>query len=766
MLNIQVYGNELDTAALNLEFQKSKLYIQNNQIDSAIASLSKLSDAAQKAKYWELMTASRIQLARIYEKQEDFDNTLKNYYTLIRILGNNEVIDQLAISYFALGEDYAKYKIYKKAIGYFSHAGTNFKSCGNEAKLVESLTRQSDLYIILENFEMADSTTNAAVQILRKTGTGKDIIPHLQRLVEVYDNLGETNKMLRTNLEILDIYKRQGDHKSVIMTQNDIAYNHAANGDYNLALSIFLESLEASSQFELPDSVRINILTNIGIAYSALDQNSISVDTLSKVEAYYLEKQQPDKLARIQNLIAEVYLKQANISKALDYSRKSVYNGESSGDISILMDCYKTLSDIYQESDDFKNGLIYYGLYSDLKDSISSLNTARNIELNRLEQNATNRASRMILMVMDEEIEELTLENLRIKIERYLKEIELYKTEKALEKESQKRKLLALIFIFLAFLLILIVFGYFAKKKDNKILKQQKESILNINQELKSKNQAVESALEKLRVTQSKLVESEKMASLGQLTAGIAHEINNPINFISSNLSPLKLNIKEIMEILNEYRKLNDPESKPSSLKKARQLEEKYDIEYLIKELNTILDGISDGAERTKEIVLGLRNFSRLDKHKLQEVKLSEMIDSSLVLLRNQYKDRIEITKSYDSNLTYVECYPGQLSQVLMNIFSNAIQAIEGHGTISVKTELYKKEAVIIISDTGKGIPKDKLDNIFDPFYTTKEVGQGTGLGLSISYGIIQEHNGKIDVDSELGVGTTFKISLPVKQEE
>jgi len=766
LLNIQVYGQQLDTAALNLEFQKSKLYIQNNQIDSARATLARLSEIAQKHEFWRLMTASKIELARIYVELEDFDNYLKNYIELLRILKNNEVIDQQAITYFALGEDYENYNLYNKAIRYFSLAGTNFKSCGNEAKLVESLARQSDLYIILENFEMADSTLNSAVQILKKSDSGKDIIPYLQRLVEVYDNLGETNKMLSTNLEILDIYKRQEDHKSVVKIQNDIGYNHAANGDYNLALSIFLESLEASSQFELPDSVRINILTNIGITYSSLDQNSTSIDTLTEVEKYYIEKQQPGKLAGIQQLLAEVYLKQANISKALDYSMKSVYNAESSGDISILMDCYKTLSDIYQESDDFKNGLKYFGLYSNLKDSISRLNIARNIEINRLEQNATHRERSMILMVMDEEIEELALENLRIESERYLKEIELYKTAEALEKEAQKRKLLALIFIFLAFLLILIVFGYFAKKKDNKILKQQKESILNINHELKLKNEAVESALEKLRVTQSKLVESEKMASLGQLTAGIAHEINNPINFISSNLSPLKLNIKEIMEILNEYRKLNDPESKPSSLKKARQLEEKYDIEYLIKELNTILDGISDGAERTKEIVLGLRNFSRLDKYKLKEVKLSEMIDSSLVLLRNQYKDRIEITRSYDPNLAYVECYPGQLSQVLMNIFSNAIQAIEGKGTISVKTELNKKEAVIIISDTGKGIPKDKLDNIFDPFYTTKEVGEGTGLGLSISYGIIQEHNGRIDVESELGLGATFKISLPVRQEE
>ena len=142
------------------------------------------------------------------------------------------------------------------------------------------------------------------------------------------------------------------------------------------------------------------------------------------------------------------------------------------------------------------------------------------------------------------------------------------------------------------------------------------------------------------------------------------------------------------------------------------------------------------------------------------------MIDSSLVLLRNQYKGRIEISRSYDRNVPYIQCYPGQLSQVFMNILSNAIQAVEGKGTISIKTQLSGKEVEIFISDTGKGIPKDKLDNIFDPFFTTKEVGKGTGLGLSISYGIIQEHNGRIEVKSEFGKGTIFTISIPVRQND
>jgi signal transduction histidine kinase len=761
-----LYSQEKAASDLLSEFQKSKLHIERGYLDSAVSSLTHIIEAAQQNKYWVLLTNSKIELARVYEMREDFDNTLKNYIELIRILQKNEIRDQLAVTHFALGQDYEKYKLYNKAIKFYALAKTNFEYSNNYEKVVESLSRQSDLYFILENYEMAENILDTAIQVIKSHETGKDIIPYLQMQIRISDRQNKSDKVLNTYLEILDIHKKHNDHQSAIWIQNEVGYSYSKIGDYKMALSILLESLEASTAFDIHDSVRIYILTNLAIAYSALDFNSVSIDTLSIVESYYKENGQIGNLARIQDLTAEVYLKQGKLTEALMYSLESIENAKAYSDLYLLKDCYKTLSDVYQESDDFKNGLKYYGLYSELNDSILRINVRRNLELNQLEQNVAYNERRLILEVMDEEIEEVLLDNQRIEIEKYQKEIELYTTEKALVKEAQKRRYLILIFIFLGCLLILIVIGYISKQKDNKLLKQQKESILNINTELKAKNDAVESGIIKLKETQSKLVESEKMASLGQLTAGVAHEINNPVNFISSNIKPLKLSIGEIMEILSEYRKMNDPDSKTSSLEKARELEKKYDIEYLIKELNTILDGINEGAERTKEIVIGLRNFSRLDKHELKEVRLSEMIDSTLVLLRNQYKDRIEIKKSYDGNMPYIQCYSGQLSQVFMNILSNAIQAVDGKGTISIETQLSGKEAEIIISDTGKGIPKDKLDNIFDPFYTTKEVGKGTGLGLSISYGIIQEHKGSIDVESEMGTGTRFKISIPVRQKE
>jgi signal transduction histidine kinase len=252
------------------------------------------------------------------------------------------------------------------------------------------------------------------------------------------------------------------------------------------------------------------------------------------------------------------------------------------------------------------------------------------------------------------------------------------------------------------------------------------------------------------------------MASLGHLTAGIAHEINNPINFVSSNVPPLKMSISEIIKILNTYRKANANDKKNIYLEEARNLEEKYDLEYLLGEVDMLLNGIYEGAERTKEIVLGLRNFSRVDKYELKKINLVDALNSTLLLLRNKYKDRIKIERNFDKNLKEIECYPGQLNQVLMNILNNAIQAISDKGTIIVTTEKIDNQAKIEIADDGKGIPKDYINNIFDPFYTTKDVGEGTGLGLSISYGIIQQHNGDISVKSEVGVGTTFIITIPV----
>ncbi len=282
--------------------------------------------------------------------------------------------------------------------------------------------------------------------------------------------------------------------------------------------------------------------------------------------------------------------------------------------------------------------------------------------------------------------------------------------------------------------------------------------------EIEEKNTELNIVLTNLKETQQQLVQSEKMASLGQLTAGVAHEINNPINFVSANIKPLKDDLNDLVGYINFYRNTIKEKGLEDAFGGKEKLPDEQEIIMLFGEVDDLLRGIGEGAIRTAEIVKGLRNFSRLDQDAIKKASINEGIESTLTLLHSSYKDRIDIVKDL-KNIPEVDCFPGQINQVLMNLLSNAIQAIQGVGKIFVSTELVAGDKVCItIRDTGAGIPEEIRTKIFDPFFTTKEVGKGTGLGLSISYGIIQKHNGSIEVLSETGVGSTFIITLPIHQ--
>lgn len=304
------------------------------------------------------------------------------------------------------------------------------------------------------------------------------------------------------------------------------------------------------------------------------------------------------------------------------------------------------------------------------------------------------------------------------------------------------------------------------------LLEEKEQIVLNQNIMLEEKVQERTAELEKtnrnLKETQSQLVDAEKMASLGQLTAGISHEINNPINFVVSNIKPLKRDIQEIISILNKYNEISDPSQLKEKLEEINALKKKLDSDYLIEEINLLLKGIDEGANRTSEIVKGLKNFARTDEADLKKINIHESIEATLTLLNNSVSEnKIKVIRNFGS-IPEVECYPGKINQVIMNLLSNAIDALRfsqnQDKTISIDTQMQGKDIMIQIADNGVGIPKEIISKIFDPFYTTKDVGEGTGLGLSIVYGIIKSHNGKIEVRSEVNKNTTFVITLPVQQ--
>jgi two-component system, NtrC family, sensor kinase len=314
-------------------------------------------------------------------------------------------------------------------------------------------------------------------------------------------------------------------------------------------------------------------------------------------------------------------------------------------------------------------------------------------------------------------------------------------------------------------------------QKKEYLLRQVINELKNSQREVQEKRQ-LEQAMLELKRTQAQLIQAEKMSSLGQLVAGVAHEINNPVNFIYGNLSHVQEYAKNLLSFIQLYQ-----QHYPNPVEAIQAEADEIDLDFLLEDLPKILSSMKVGTERIRQIVLSLRNFSRMDEADFKRVNIHEGIDSTLLILQNRLKDQperpaIQVLRNY-GNLPVVECYAGQLNQVFMNILVNAIDALdelnsrrtcreikENPSQITIKTSVLDSNWVqISIGDNGPGIPESIQKNIFNPFFTTKPVGKGTGMGMAISYQIITEkHEGKLMYFSRPGVRTEFVIQIPIQQ--
>ena len=308
-----------------------------------------------------------------------------------------------------------------------------------------------------------------------------------------------------------------------------------------------------------------------------------------------------------------------------------------------------------------------------------------------------------------------------------------------------------------------------ASLENQKLIKEQnivlEKRVKERTEELQNTNSTLNITLSNLKNTQSQLVDAEKMAALGQLTAGIAHEINNPINFVTSNIKPLELDINDLREIIQKYEQLDfDKEIRPQ-IEEIESFKQQIDLAFVNNEISSLLSGISEGAKRTAEIIRSLRNFSRLDESDMKPIDLNEGLDSTIVLVRSNIPSNITVIKDF-GNLPKVECQPGKINQVFMNLISNAIQAIKSKEVqaeeefLTIKSWYIDQQVKISIKDSGIGMSDEVKHRIFEPFFTTKDIGEGTGLGLSIVFSIIENHKGNIEVISKLNEGTEFIITL------
>lgn len=308
-------------------------------------------------------------------------------------------------------------------------------------------------------------------------------------------------------------------------------------------------------------------------------------------------------------------------------------------------------------------------------------------------------------------------------------------------------------------------------KEQNIILEQKVEER---TYELQEINEELKITLDHLKDTQAQLVDAEKMASLGQLTAGIAHEINNPINFVSSNIEPLKRDIEDLIELIQRYQNLEESElskeERSKLIEDIIEFKDEIDLDYISEEISQLINGIQNGAERTTDIVRGLRTFSRLDENDLKEADIELGLDSTLTLLGSKLRGHIELRKEYEG-IPMIFCNAGKLNQVFMNLITNSIQAIEERqkkeldhqGVLTVRTLRSEEFVCVEIEDNGAGMSEEVKKRVFEPFFTTKAVGEGTGLGLSIAYKILQQHNAVTQINTDVGKGCKFSINLPIK---
>jgi PAS domain S-box-containing protein len=294
-------------------------------------------------------------------------------------------------------------------------------------------------------------------------------------------------------------------------------------------------------------------------------------------------------------------------------------------------------------------------------------------------------------------------------------------------------------------------------------LRRRTEQLTAVNEQLRQSNQ-------KLKETQAQLVHSEKLASLGTLASGMAHEINNPLAFATNNVAILERELGHLLTLVDAYEagRSDLARTNPERALEISRLREEFDVAYLQQNLSRIAQATRKGLGRVAQIVQNLRNFAQIDRAEIGELNLNELLEQSLGMLsENLTRQRVTVHKQF-ADLPALEGAPAHLNQVFLNLLMNALQAIEAtgkpQGRIEIVTRHVGDEIVVEVADDGCGIPAEKVSKIFDPFFTTKPLGQGTGLGLSLSHGIISDHGGRIEVESTVGVGTRFRIRLPLKR--
>jgi signal transduction histidine kinase len=610
------------------------------------------------------------------------------------------------------------------ALEYFFSAQHISEKHHLDAQLAYAFNNIGDIYNLEDNYQLALEYEMKALKIFEEIGDSSGISYCCHQIAQAYTNLEDYSSALDYDARAMNIRELLGNRAGVAYSLISIGQNYLKIGKSTEALKNLLKSIE----------IFTGLNENYGLS-SALHATGIYYKTIGKPEE------------------AIEYL-----TRALDIAR------ESDSPMRVR-NAAEVLSEIYADQLKFREAYQMHILYKDTYDSLYHEENLVKVtqlvmqhefeqrELLQLAEIARQKQFRNYVIVLFGLVLVLVIVILNRYYIKRKSNINLQK--KNTEIESQKKKLENL------FMSLRIKNDELGLQNEEIIT--QKDHLAMLNNELENQKYELNNTLNELTQAQMHLVQSEKMASLGQLTAGVAHELNNPINFISASIKPLQRNVEDLLGLLDKYDSVIQKGDLTGEFGEVEELKESVDLAYLIKETQNLFRGIVEGSSRSMQIVKDLRTFSRMDENEFKQVDIHDGIDSTLLLLHHKMQNRIDVHKYY-GKIPHVECLPGRLNQVFMNILTNSIMAIEDKGEITIETISVDDKVKISFKDNGKGMPPEVRDHVFEPFFTTRTVGEGTGLGLSISYSIIEEHAGTIEVASEPGKGTEFVLTLPLSK--
>lgn len=750
-------GSAQDEARIEKLLSDAKSNLTRANLSTALtraqAALSLAESQENIQKSWE----AKNLVGEIYLTQNDFPKAI---HLFLEMSMQAEKVNNYSVSangYLSLANIYSHMGAFTKANQTYELAYDQFSQIDYELGMIEVKAAASLNHLVANRLEQALVSYNKLLSLATKDSLAYfKLIAH-DGLLEIYEKTKNRRKGIEIGKDYLSLIATEGGSEQMAANaHNRMAALYLNNNENQLALESLQKAEQIGDSGQAGDKIRSRTYQLLSEAYEALGNTNQSSEYANKFESLQSRlpaesSYHPDDLEEAEQLAGELEKESRSIITEQQLAKEQE---EKSKRQEILSDEISRLKQLEHEA----------------------LVGNRNLGHTALEAEYIHQD----LMVAQHEFEstERQAEILRYKesLIRHQLELRVAEEEKLILQQkaeiSAKRQQIYLV-IGGSFLLIAIILGveYLRIRKLNKLLKSQQDTIHQRNVELQmsnatimEKNAKLHKAHDELKRTQANLIQAEKMSALGMLTAGIAHEVNNPISFVSNGLQILDENINEAFDVLSTFEQiiqLNDIDEIKSNYNIHKS--ENQSVSVLKKDTADLMEDVKFGATRITEIVDGLRIFSRKDEKKFKKAQLSDIIESALLISKSKYKGRVQIIKEYGNNIPSIDCYPGQLNQIFINLIGNAADAIEGEGWIKIMLQnIDNKYVRAIVQDSGSGMTEDVQKKIFEPLYTTKESGKGTGLGLSITTDIIKTHRGHIDVRSKVGVGTAFILTLQV----